>query len=215
MGKEKVHTQYHLADGSRVASVTTILGVLAKPALIHWAWKLGCEGIDYKAVRDQAADAGTLAHYIILCHLTGLTPDTRQYSKETMDKAENSVLSYYEWEKAHTMEPILTETYLVSEKHRYGGTIDFYGIVDGEPMLVDFKTSSGIYPDMFYQLAAYAELLEENGYPVKGAKILRIGRDEDEGFEERGAGNLVPQLEMFHCCKQIYELQKQIKREFK
>lgn len=78
--KTKIHTVYKTADGKRVPSVTTILGILNKPALLDWAWRMGCEGQDYKAVRDNAGDIGTLAHYLILCHLKGEKPETQDYS---------------------------------------------------------------------------------------------------------------------------------------
>lgn len=35
----KVHTKYISKDGEQVPGVTTILGILSKPALIHWSWE--------------------------------------------------------------------------------------------------------------------------------------------------------------------------------
>ncbi len=46
--KTKIHTVYKAKAGERVPYVTTILGILNKPALIEWAWKLGTEGTFYK-----------------------------------------------------------------------------------------------------------------------------------------------------------------------
>ena len=62
MPSQQIHTIYKKADGTRVPSATTYLGVLAKPALIHWAWELGVQGLDYRKVRDQAGETGTLGH---------------------------------------------------------------------------------------------------------------------------------------------------------
>jgi hypothetical protein len=54
---------YYLADGTRVPSVTTIIGRFKESgALIHWAWSIGRAGKDYREERDKAADAGTMAH---------------------------------------------------------------------------------------------------------------------------------------------------------
>lgn len=58
--KTKIHTVYKLEDGTRVPSVTTILGILNKPALVEWAYQCGCQGLDYKAVRDQAGEGKNL-----------------------------------------------------------------------------------------------------------------------------------------------------------
>ena len=51
--KSKIHTVYKTKDGIRVPGVTTILGELAKPALIHWAWDLGIKNIDYRVHRQR------------------------------------------------------------------------------------------------------------------------------------------------------------------
>jgi hypothetical protein len=204
--KTKAHTPYHLRDGTRVPSVTTALGVLDKPGLIQWAWKLGREGIDWRKFRDEAADIGTLTHYLILCHLKGETPDIAEYSPHDVDKAENALLSYYEWEKGHKLEPILVEKPLVSEQYKYGGTIDCYCNLDGEPALLDFKTGKAIYPEHIYQLAAYTQLLREEGHPVSLCRILRIGRTEDESFEDRQIKDLRVPWDIFKHCLEIYKL---------
>lgn len=208
--KTKVHTIYKTTDNVRVPNVTTVLGILNKPALLDWAWKMGLEGQDYKLVRDNAATIGTIAHYLILCHLKGTIPELDQYSKEDIDKAENSLLSYFEWEKGHTIKPILVEAALVSDKYCFGGTIDCYAEIDGSPGLIDHKTGKGIYDEMLYQLSAYRQLLEEHGYPVDNCRILRIGRTEDENFEERfvGNGKLSTGWEIFKSCLDIYRNQK-------
>jgi hypothetical protein len=210
--KTKVHTVYKLADGKRVPSVTTVLGILNKPALLDWAHQCGLNGLDYKAVRDRAGDVGTLAHYMILCYLRQEAPDYSEYSNQAIEQALTCFAKFLEWERHHEIKPILIETPLVSEQYRFGGTIDFYGEIDGQPTLLDFKTSKAIYPDMFYQLAAYAHLLHENNHLAGAAKILRIGKSEDEGFEERSAGKLDKQWEIFLACQKIYELQKEIRK---
>jgi len=211
--KTKIHTVYKLSGGDRVPSVTTILGILNKPALMDWAWKCGCDGLDYKAVRDDAGGVGTLAHYLIMCHLQQTKPDTSEYSEQDIDRAETCLIKFWDWEKGHKLEPILVESPLISEEHQFGGTIDFFGMVDGQPTLVDFKTGKAIYPEFFYQLAAYEQLLAEAGYLIEVTRILRIGRNEDEGFEERSVGKLDKQWELFLACKKIYELQKIIRRD--
>ena len=208
----KIHTVYHKADGTRVPSVTTYLGVLGKPALIHWAWELGVQGLDYRKVRDQAGDTGTLVHYLILCQLKEEEPDLSYYTPQDLASAASPMNKFNEGLKGKILEPILLETPLVSETYGFGGTPDFYGRVDGVLTLLDFKTGKEVYQEAFYQVAAYKRLLEELGYGVECAKIIRIGKSEDEGFEERATGNLEAHWEVFLACKKIYELQKQIRK---
>jgi len=211
--KVKAHTIYKLADGSRAVGVTTALGILSKPALIHWSWDLGMKGIDYRKFRDNKADIGTLAHAMIAAHLKSICYDTSEYSKQDITQAETCVLKYFDWEKEHPITPILVEEPLVSEKYRFGGTVDCLAKLDDKLVLIDLKTSKAIYAENFYQLAAYRLLLEESGYKVDSVRILRIGRSEDEGFEERIMKNLDKQKQVFLACLKIYQLQKAIKGE--
>jgi hypothetical protein len=207
-----VHTVYRVADGTRVPSVTTYLGILGKPALIDWAWQLGVQGLDYKKVRDQSGDTGTLVHYLVLCYLTKQEPSLEDYTQGEISTSILPMSKFDDWKQQHELAPVLTETPLVSESYRYGGTPDFYGTVDGKLTLLDFKTSGAIYPENFYQLAAYKQLLEEAGHTVDEVAILRIGKSAEEGFEYRQAGNLDIAFKIFLACQQIYELQKESRR---
>ena len=183
--KSKVHTVYRNSRGEEVPGVTTALNILAKPALIHWAWDLGIKGIDYRVHRDELADVGTLVHKMVLCDLAGEECDVSEYSKKQIDLAENGFLSYLEWKRRHEIIPVLIEEPLISDTMGFGGTPDFFGMVDDSLVLMDFKTGKGIYDEFFYQMAAYRHLLiEDLGYEIEDCRILRIGRDESEGFEE-------------------------------
>ena len=207
----EAHTRYKTKDGKPVPGVTTVLGILNKPALVAWANRLGLQGIDSNKYVDEKASIGTLAHYFIMCHFRGIKPDTSDYSAKQIDQAENCLLSFYEWEKSHRLSPALVERPLVSEQYGFGGTPDFYGEVDRILTLVDFKTSKAIWPEMYYQVVAYTQLVEEYGYHPSSVRILRIGRDEDEGFEEKQVNNLGKRWEIFEACLRIYKLQKELR----
>lgn len=208
--KTKAHIRYKNEAGQIVPGVTTALNILNKPALPRWANNLGLRGIDMTKYVDELASIGTLAHYFIQCDLTGEQPDTSEYSASDIDRAENALLSYYEWRKGKTIEPILIETPLVSEIYGYGGTLDIYANMDDVLTLIDVKTSKGIFPEHRYQIAALKVLLEEHDYPVEAAGILRVGRDEDEGFEYHHVKNLEKCFELFEHCLAIYKLQKEV-----
>lgn len=200
------HRPYHLADGAIIPSVTTILGVLDKPGLPHWAWECGKEGLDYREVRDAAGRVGTIAHYLIACHLKGEEADYLIPPDEA-DKAERCLRKYLAWEKEHPLSPVMIETPLISEEFRYGGTPDLLAELNGEFVLVDFKTGGAIYDSYFYQVAAYRQLLTEQGWPVASARILRISAD-DSDFEEVVKTNLDVEWQIFQHCLEIYRLQK-------
>jgi len=211
--KSRAHIIYKLPDGNKIPGVTTVLGLLNKPALIIWANRLGLQGIDSSKYRDEMADIGTLAHQMILDYFKGETTDTCEYSESQIDLAENCLISFWEWEKGHKIEVIMAEAQLVSNKYGYGGTIDCFCKLDGQFTLLDFKTGKAIYPEFFYQLAAYEQLLAEAGQLIEVTRILRIGRDADEGFEERSVGNLEKHFEIFTHCLAIYNLLKEIRKE--
>ena len=211
----KQHTIYRLKDNTIVPGTTTITGVMDKPFLVPWANRLGLEGIKTTDYVDYLAQIGTLAHEIVSCHFKGVEADISDYTQKQLDLAENSALSYFEWEKGHEVEALLVETPLVSELLRYGGQIDCLARIDGVATLLDLKTGKAIYNEYFDQLAAYAYLLEENGWVGDFRKlptmILRIGRDETEGFEVKKGINSERHFERFNVCRQLYELNKELK----
>lgn len=209
--KTKIHTVYKLKDGTRVPSVTTILHDMRIPGLEKWAWECGVAGLKYEEVRDQAADIGRLAHYLIMCHLREETPDTASYSPDNLKQAESCLLQYLEWEKSHDVKPILIEQPLVSERYRYGGTIDLLAEVDGELVLIDYKTGKAIYDNYFYQVAAYQRLLNEAGYKPSGLKILRMNREFND-FEERTRRSLVLEFDIFKNYIDIYQKKAMIRK---
>ena len=73
------------------------------------------------------------------------TPNTSYYTGYQIEIAENSFKKYLEWKKQHTIKPITLEEPMVSEKYQFGGTIDFFGLIDNIPTLVDYKTCSTLF----------------------------------------------------------------------
>lgn len=212
---------YYLADGTRVPSVTTILGIVAKPALIKWANNLGLQGIDSTKYVDALAKVGSLAHAMILADLRGDRPADAAdgYDAATVDLAENCLISFYNWKKDKTIVPILLETPLVSEIHHFGGTADFFGLVNGHSTIIDFKTGKGIWPEHFIQLAAYRWLIMEAAdkyaaeyglIDISEYTILNIPRAETEAFDAKTRTDLSDQWQYFLHARAMYELGKKI-----
>jgi hypothetical protein len=215
--RAKAHTIYKLANGKRVPGVTTILGVINKPALVKWANNLGLQGINSSVYVDETARIGTLAHEMIQEYLGGPKWEREAFTSEQIDLAENAVLSFHEWERVNgykmTTEHI--ELPLVSEEYRYGGMIDWYGDIDGKKWLVDIKTSKGLYPEHVYQVAAYWAMLIENGFKVDGVRLLRVGRTEDEGFEDHvlDVPRLMDAWTVFEAALELYRAKQKFEKE--
>lgn len=218
--KTKAHVRYKTKTGIPVVGVTTVLGVMNKPALVHWAWDLGMQGLDFRKVKDQAADIGTLAHWMCECHLQGLKPDTSPFSAEDIDAAENSFLKFLEWWDKAGLELIkvkdfdgiecTNEVRMVSETYLYGGTLDLpCRDKEGRMVLVDFKTSKGVYPEYWYQCAAYSQMFEENtGHPFDRHIIIKIGKKLKGDFEVHERQELTLQWKIFLAALKLHTLLK-------
>jgi len=184
--KTKAHIRYKTKDGSIVPGITTVLHLFNKPALLQWANKIGLQGIEVSKYVDDKADIGTLGHAMVTDKLSGSETDTKDYSKNQISLAENCALSFWAWEKEHPVEDVyFVERPLVSEVHRFGGTLDIYAKINGKREIIDLKTGSGIYAEHAWQVATLKVLLEENGFPVDGTRIINIPRAESESFLEK------------------------------
>lgn len=221
MSKTKAHIQYRSdkhflknGKGIRYPGVTTIVGLLDKPALIPWANRLGLQGKEVGKYVDDKADIGTLAHAMITDKMADRETDTSDYSKKQISQAENCVISYFAWEDKHDIKPIIVEKPMVSEDCKVGGTMDIYAEVDGTKELIDLKTGNGIWGEHHIQVAAYKMILEENGHKVERVRILNIPRHETENFQELVLSPKVLEknLEIFIHLLAIYNLRKELKK---
>jgi len=205
--KGKAHQKYVSESGEVFPGVTTILGVINKPQLVPWANKLGLQGIDSTRYVDATAVVGTLAHEMVQEYLGGPSWDRGRYAPEEVDLAENALLKFFEWEKhIGKVETIAIEKQMVHEPRRYGGTVDWIGRIGGKTWLIDFKTSKDLYPEHVYQIAAYNQLCCINDIEIQGVRIIRIGRDGGEGFEDRVVSSEELQYGeyVFNCATQLY-----------
>jgi hypothetical protein len=203
---------YRLKDGTVVPSVTTITSRFKESGgLINWAWKCGMDGVDYRTVRDDAANAGTLAHAMIECHISGEN-FSAEAPEDTMAKAKRAFDAYLTWADQTKLKILETERRMVSEKYRYGGTWDALGEHQGKLVLVDWKSSASVHSDYLLQLAAYKNLIEENrDQRIEGFYLCRFGKDTGD-FSVHWYEELNEAWEMFLCLRRAYELDKSVKR---
>jgi len=213
--------RYTLADKTVVPSVTTILAILGfnKRQLMHWAWKMGMDGKDYKVVGGDAAMVGTKCHTAAESISRGLpVPDDllAGLSHEQAEQVERGVGAFRSWLASTKVVILESEVSLVSEIFRYGGTMD--AIVrlpdapENEVQVLDFKTGA-LYPEHLLQLAGYSQLVEENraGKIVTGYHLLRFGK-EDGSFTHGSYPRHLEPWQMFKNARELYDLQKKIER---
>jgi hypothetical protein len=203
----KAHQTYRLKDGTIVPGGSTIAKVAganeSSMGLMKWANRLGLDGHDCEKYRDKLADVGNLLHDMSMYFFLGKTDLSelfKQYSGWTIEQAQKCYKKFDEWTQDKEFDPIIVEGMtkrdglwvpldapLVSEQHRFGGTVDYYGWVKWKGVqyntLLDWKSSKYVYNAHLYQVAGYGKMLEENGYSIDLCGILRAGRSEEEGFE--------------------------------
>ena len=199
-------------DGKRLTGVTTILGVIAKPALINWASNMAVDyiqkelaermkkdrikGLDadervsgflnatsdifdqarkaYAQKRDKAGDIGTIAHERIEQWIKGV-----EYSTEMSEQVGKMVNNFTNWATENKVKFSASEIRIFSEKFWFAGTADMICQMGGKTYLGDIKTSSGIYPEMWAQCAAY-RICHEEMYPdikIDGSLIVNLTKD--------------------------------------
>ena len=212
--KAKTHTRYYDKAGKLVVGVTTCLNMMAKPALVPWANKLGLRGIDSRTYVDELALIGTLSHYMIECMLKDVKPNYGDFTPNQVSLAENSAIKFLQWQETlKSFELIASEKKVVNEEFGYGGTCDIFAKIDGRNTVLDIKTSKAIYSEAHTQVVAYAKALKEEGFVVDDIKVVRIGRNEEEGFEIVQVMQDTWDLHWnrFLACKKIYDINKLLK----
>jgi hypothetical protein len=185
--KDAPHQKYLLVNGEEVPGGSTICKIGQDAGgLIHWAWDLGKQGKDYRTERDNAADVGTIAHFMCEAFLNGFVCDLSDYKQSDIDKALVCYNKFVDWWEASELEKVATEIQLVHENLRYGGTIDLIAKKkSGEYILIDLKTSKKISDSYVRQLAGYTALWQHNNPEKKISDwcIVRIGKLEEGDFE--------------------------------
>lgn len=221
-------------DGTTLGKrVTKIIDNLDKPALKFWTMKvsldyMGKEVLELmekpdrpiidKIIKDakkapfaqseEALDIGSTVHELIECFLKGDTIFLKPYA----DEVKRGYGAFVEWwykQKAETIE-IEKKVMYVFEDALYGvvgfgGTLDWYGILNGASTIIDWKTSKAIYePSMPLQLSAYLAAIEQmNEKEVEGgAMIGRLGKQVAE-FEPKFYDR-DKLLKYFECFKSLF-----------
>lgn len=186
--------------GEFVPGVTTILKCINKPALIqwsagmasdHWLKAINEERVDFSAIHKEAkvahrkrteaaGSSGTNVHAYAEAVFKKLPLPVLE-----TDDAKRGVEAFHKWMDAHKIEILASERRIFSKEHFYAGTCDFVAKIDGVMGVGDIKTSSGIYPEMRLQTAAYQHALQEEKkmeFPVRW--IIRFDKKTGE-FEAK------------------------------
>lgn len=207
---------YYAADGGRVPSVTTITGRFKDSGgLLYWANNAGLQGKTLNEARDGATDVGSFVHSLIESEINWTEPPDVPSDYE--ERVQSAFSAWQSWFEATRQEIVATELPLVSEKHRFGGTLDCV-IRDkkGRLALADWKTSGQVHGDYLTQMAAYGLLWNETREePLAGGfHLVRISKTEGD-LEHRHFPQLDEAADLFLILRAAYDLDKRVKARAK
>lgn len=237
-GREK---HDYLLNGKPLNGVTSILKILGKgDALTQWSANLaaksfsenvmdwlntGMENLDMEFViqtakykwKEELASAGKFGKNVHKAVEMFVKKESSVLALDTRElRAYENFKHWFENEKMVCLD---SEKPVYSKTHWYAGTIDLI-LQDslGKVWIADVKTSSSIYPEYFFQTAAYQCALLERGFdkPIEGHIIINVKKDgkvdikKSYGYE-RNLKAFLCALEVFRT-KQDLENELQIKR---
>ena len=150
---------YQLPDGTRLPSVTTVIGAKGKQAIMEWRKRIGEEQAN--KISRQASSRGTNLH--TLCekylnndpkYMLGVMPDALEMF-QSIKPYLNKINNIHYQEQA-----------LWSEGLGMAGRVDLIAEWNGVLSVIDFKTSKKIktkedIPEYFAQCTAYSAMYEE------------------------------------------------------
>ena len=217
MGKIDLHGQkYILEDGTKAPSVTTIISQNLgwnKQALINWAKRQTMIGKDADAVLQDAADIGTLLHLLIEAHQRGFDIDTGDFTRNQTEKALVCFGGYLEWVEKVKFKPLASETVIVDEEQRIGGTIDCVGKIGDDLVLIDWKSSKYLYKEHKIQIAKYVNLLEraKAGRHFAYGMVLRFDKEEVKFHQHKvDRSKIEAGVEIFDALLLAHNLKKKV-----
>jgi genome maintenance exonuclease 1 len=179
---------YTLEDGTRLPSVTTVLGAQKKAGIMAWRKKVGEE--EANRVSRIATGRGTSVHtlcenYLNNDDLGSAMPDALEMFlsiKPVLNRIDNI---HYQ------------ECALWSKQLEMAGRVDCIGEFDGKLSVIDFKTSKRIkteahIEDYFWQTTAYALMYEEMiGTPIDDIVIIMaVENDQPLVFKQKTSDHI-------------------------
>lgn len=180
---------YVLPDGTKVPSITTVLGAMKKASIIEWRRRVGEE--EANKISKKASGRGTNVHTLCERYLNNenigeMMPDAKEmfFSIKPYLNLINNI--HYQ------------EQSLWSEQLGVAGRVDCIAEYEGELSVIDFKTSKRMkrkedIEDYFWQCAAYSLMYEERvGKPIDNLVIIMAVENESPlVFKEKTQDHIV------------------------
>ena len=220
-----------------IFGVTSICGVLNKPAIVYWAVNMAINYLNdnlkpgmvideinktqllqeaktaHRNRLSQAADIGTAVHNYLETYLkAGINKKPLPPLPVNKD-IRKGVEALLGWAKENKVKFLTSERKVYSKQYQYAGTLDAYALVNGKKAIIDFKTSRNFYDEMFLQVAAYCRAIEEeDDVKIDECWILRIPKDGSE-FAATKTDDIEMNFRSFLGCLENYKRIRYLKGE--
>lgn len=178
----KPEEPHYIFNGHPVPRTTEILSaMLHEQFLMEWSNRVGLYGHkDYNDILDKASYIGSNTHKYIENYLIENALPTEGNLPFTIEPyVFNTFNSFLKWwdklNKKHIVKIIFTERPLVC--NLFGGTLDLLLNIDGENVLIDFKTSNHPSYKYFLQLSSYRFILRLEGINVDKCTVLMLNKN--------------------------------------
>ena len=218
---------------------TTVLSILAKPALIQWSANMAVDYIsnlvfntpnwhwkdtDWKKVFEEAKTAHRRKKEEAGAKGVDIHSEAEKLVKGSIGawggiidlntKSELPQIQHFiDWAVKNKIKFLESEKHLYSKELWLGGITDIICEIDNEVYLADIKTGSGIYAEHFAQLAGYELMLKEMGFdrPIKGHIVLNLKKD--GSFQEKRSVSTEDAKNFFLACVSCYRLQEKFNNQ--
>ncbi|MFA5324523.1 MAG: hypothetical protein WC373_17735 [Smithella sp.] len=139
-----------------IPSVTWICQYYPK-GIAYMKWLASHGWDEAEALKEEAGEYGTHAHKAAEMLLKGSVVrfDAVVDDRPLTTQEYAAAMSFVDWFNEYKPVVKKTELTVFSPDDRYAGTLDLYCEIEGEPWIVDFKTSAQIWPSHEIQLSAY------------------------------------------------------------
>jgi hypothetical protein len=172
----------------------------------------------YAKKAKGAANVGKLVHAFAEAVLKGDTAPDRpgqHLTPEDATRYENGVYAFTKWWRDNDIRVIASERVAFSKRWMYAGTCDFVAEVNGRMTIGDFKTSTGLYPEMALQTAAYQIAIEEeDGVAYPDRLLVRFDKMTGQVFTIRLPRNREHE-DCFIALREVDEIMKRIERDWR
>ena len=160
-------------EGNKYPSITTVLSILNKEAILAWRKRVGEE--EANKISTRAAVRGTKVHDMIERYVLNEDPGEPDLISVSNFKEVKPIID------ENLSKVYATEKRMFSKHLGVAGTVDCVGVWDGKDSIIDWKTSAKWkkkewISNYFMQCSAYAIMWEERtGRPITQLVVCIAG----------------------------------------